>query len=687
METNCTDQQVAAAEHGVRLVHGGIQSGPQLIIAGAGTGKTNTLAHRAAYLILNGVDPKRILLMTFSRRAAQELSARTRRIVNQKAEPNKAGQAAMGFSWMGTFHSIANRILRQQGNRIGLSPDFSIMDRSDAADMIDIQRHKLGYSGTHKRFPTKNTCVDIYSRCVNAQVPIDEVLKADFPWCMEWEVELKLLFKSYVQDKHDQLGLDYDDLLLFLYHLSGIDEVAADIRGLFEHVLVDEYQDTNRLQAGLLLRLFPDGKGLTVVGDDAQSIYSFRSADVDNILSFPDLFSPPAKVYPLSENFRSVQPILNFSNAVLSDSAEGYKNLLTSKKSSATKPRLVTVEDAENQSNYIIDTVLEARESGTELKKQAVLYRTSYHADQLEIELKRRNIPYVKHGGLKFLETAHVKDALCVLRWADNPKHRISGFRVLKLLKGVGPKLADKILDHLELYSFDVTKLAMFKSSKLNSEEWHGLVKLLDAVHNNKIEWHDQMKEVALWYQPILETRYSDPYSRGGDIEQLTMISLQSPGRERFLSELVLDPPSKSGGQCDDVLKDDDYLILSTVHSAKGQEYENVFIINVADGNFPNEYAAKNPKDMEEERRLFYVAITRARENLHVIQPLKYWVPEQQRFGGRHVYGAKSRFLTEQVVKTLEEVPYPDTRLSEIDKATGERVLKDIRSHMLGMWD
>jgi len=698
----CTDEQRLAAEYGEILPTGGVNSPPQLIIAGAGTGKTNTLAQRAAFLILNGVDPQRILLMTFSRRAANELSVRTQRMVSQRlkqnslessaAEQTSSKQAASShqseqLSWMGTFHSIANRLLRQHAKSIGLDPEFSIMDRSDAADMMDVLRHKLELTQQPKRFPKKGTCIEIYSRCINSQDALPDVLKRDFPWCAEWAEELKKLFRAYTEAKQHQLSLDYDDLLLYWFYLASEEAVAIKIRGLFDHVLVDEYQDTNKLQAGIVHRLFPDGKGVTVVGDDAQSIYAFRSADVDNILSFPSVFTPPATVFPLTENFRSVQPILDLSNAILAESKEGYQNLLHSQKMSSHKPLLVSVEDAEMQSKYIIEKVLESRESGVELKRQAVLYRSSHHTDQLEIELRRHDIPYVKHGGLKFLEAAHVKDALCLLRWADNPKHRISGFRVLKLLPGIGPKLAEKILDYLELHAFDFTALSTFKSSKLSGESWCKLIELLHDINSDVIPWAEQMQQVCVWYQPLLETLYEDPYARGGDIEQLAMISQQSPSRERFLSELILDPPASSGALCVDSHKDDDFLILSTIHSAKGQEWHDVFMLNVADGNFPNEYAVNDPKALEEERRLFYVALTRAQQNLHLIQPLKYWMPEQQRFGGKHVYGAKSRFLTKSVLSMLEAVPYPDNRLTEADIAAGEKVLTDIKAKVMGLWD
>lgn len=683
------EEQQRAVAYGRRESGKAFRSGPLLIIAGAGTGKTNTLAHRAAHLILNGVSPDRILFMTFSRRAAQELAGRARRIIAARLKENgeEAQEAEAALGWTGTFHSVANRLLRSQAKAIGLDPDFTIMDRGDAADMLDLLRHKLGYSRQEKRFPHKGTCVDIYSRCVNAQAELSDVLEEDFPWCGDWEEELKTLFREYVREKQNQLCLDYDDLLLYWFHLAGEEAVAKRIREQFDHILVDEYQDTNILQAGILTRLFPDGRGLTVVGDDAQSIYSFRSADVENILGFPQLFSPPATVVPLTRNYRSTQPILDLSNALLAEAQTGYKNRLYSDKGGQQKPWLVTVEDQDKQANYIVEKILEAREEGIQLKQQSVLFRSSHHASHLEVTLRRHNIPYVKHGGLKFLDAAHVKDALSILRWADNPRHRLSGFRVLKLLPGIGPVLAEKILDFLASYDFDPASLQNFKSRASEGDSWTDLIELIGRIHHHKIPWQEQMKAVNLWYRDILEEHYDSHFARAGDIDQLALIAQQYPSRERFLSELTLDPPTATGDHGREHRKDDDYLILSTVHSAKGQEWRNVYILNVVDGNFPNEYSTDNEAALEEERRLLNVAVTRAQRELHLLQPLRFWIPEQQRFGGRHVYGAKSRFLTPGVCRTLEEMPYPDTRLTERDLAKGEEVLADIKDKVLGMWN
>ena len=399
-------EQRRAVEHGVGTRTAG---GPLLVIAGAGSGKTNTLAHRVAHLIVNGADPRRILLMTFSRRAAAEMSRRVERIAGQ-VMGTSSGAVTDALSWAGTFHGIGARLLREYAPNLGLDPQFSIHDREDSADLMNIVRHDLGFHEAKSRFPAKGTCLAIYSRTVNAQGDLAEVLKDAFPWAAMWETELRQLFARYVEVKQDQNVLDYDDLLLYWAMMMREPAIAADLGSRFDHVLVDEYQDTNRLQASILLALKPDGSGLTVVGDDAQSIYSFRAATVRNILEFPQSFAPAADIVTLDRNYRSTATILDAANAVIAEASERFtKNLWTDRVSEA-KPQLVTVRDEPTQALYIVDQVLEAREGGVPLKQQAVLFRTSSHSGPLEIELTRRNIPFVKYGGLKFLDAAHVKD-------------------------------------------------------------------------------------------------------------------------------------------------------------------------------------------------------------------------------------------------------------------------------------
>ncbi len=436
-------QQRFAVEYGAQADG---QGGPLLIIAGAGTGKTDTLAHRVAHLVGNGADPQRILLLTFSRRAALEMERRAGRILARAA----GGQHPPTLPWSGTFHSVGARLLRAYAGRIGLDPGFTIHDRSDAEDQISLLRHERGLDTTRSRFPVKATCLAIYSRAVNSEAPLAEVLRTAFPWCAPWEAELKALFAAYVAAKQAQHVLDYDDLLLYWAQMMAEAALAEEVGARFDHVLVDEYQDTNRLQATIVRALKPDGRGVAVVGDDAQSIYSFRAATVRNILEFPRQFALPAQVVTLERNYRSTQPILDAANAIIALAREGFPKDLWTQRHSAERPQLVTVADEADQARCVAEHALACREDGIALKAQAVLFRASSHSAMLELELARRDIPFVKFGGLRFLEAAHVKDVLSVLRWAENPRNRIAGFRTGRLLPGIGPATATRLLDALD---------------------------------------------------------------------------------------------------------------------------------------------------------------------------------------------------------------------------------------------
>jgi DNA helicase-2/ATP-dependent DNA helicase PcrA len=663
-------------------------SNPLLIIAGAGTGKTNTLAHRVAHLVLEGVAPERIVLLTFTRRAALEMTRRAGRIV---AEAHRS----VRLPWSGTFHSVANRLIRRYCAAVGLTERFSVLDRGDAADLMDVVRHELGFSKTEKRFPRKDTCVAIYSHRVNTRGELKDTLKDAFPWCVEWEDELKRLFKGYVERKLNNQALDYDDLLLYWHAMMEDESLAREIGANWDHVLVDEYQDTNLLQAEILKRLRPTGEGLTVVGDDAQAIYSFRAATVENILNFTKHFAGAGQenrgqgpapsngenraltpiVVTLEENYRSTQPILDVANALMREATRQYQKELRGTRGEGPKPRYVTVADDAAQAKYVVTRVLEAREEGTDLKRQAVLFRSSHHSDVLELELVRRNIPYVKYGGLKFLEAAHVKDALAVLRWADNPRNRVAAWRALQLLPGVGPKSAERAWTAFEAAGWHWGAL------KSGSDEFDAL---LSGLADPAAPWSGQMQRVREWYAPVMERKYDAAEVRAGDLVQLERIAGTYGTREGFLTELALDPPAASGDLAGEPYLDEDYLVLSTVHSAKGQEWEAVFLLNVADGNFPNEFAAGKPEQIEEERRLLYVAMTRAKTKLDLIAPLKYYVTQQSRMGDRHVYGARSRFLTKAVMACLDEVAYGEPEGAESARASGAAV--DVAGRLRGMW-
>src|SRR6478752_1446694 len=437
-------QQREAATHGTGDTAGDRR--PLLVIAGAGSGKTNTRAHRVANLIRHGADAQRMMLLTFSRRAAQEMERRVGGVL-QRALGLPQTQSLPNLPWSGTFHSIGARLLREYAGRIGLEESFTIHDRGDAEDLMGMVRHEIGLSETKNRFPLKGTCLGIYSRVLNTRDPIDKVLQDTYPWCSQWESELKKLFGAYVEAKQQQNVLDYDDLLLFWAEMMAEPTLAQEVGARFDHLLVDEYQDTNRLQSEIILGMKPTGQGVTVVGDDAQSIYSFRGATVRNILDFPRQFAQEAKVVTLERNYRSTQPILDASNAVIAAARERHAKNLFTEKPGSHQAQLVLVPDEAQQARWVADEVLRRREGGTVLKQQAVLFRASHHSAALELELARRNIPFVKFGGLKFLEAAHVKDVMALLRFAQNPRGRMAGFRVAQLVPGIGAATATRLLD------------------------------------------------------------------------------------------------------------------------------------------------------------------------------------------------------------------------------------------------
>jgi DNA helicase-2/ATP-dependent DNA helicase PcrA len=672
--------QRRAVEHGV--TPDGHIGPPLLVIAGAGSGKTNALAHRVAHLIVSQADPRRILLMTFSRRAAAEMSKRVERIA-RKVLGDKASVMTDALGWAGTFHGIGARLLRDYAEQIGLDPAFTIHDREDSADLMNLVRHDLGFSKTESRFPTKGTCLAIYSRCINAEADLAEVIGRFFPWCSGWAEELKQLFAAYVEAKQKQNVLDYDDLLLYWAQMMADDGLAEDIGGRFDHVLVDEYQDTNRLQSSILLALKPGGRGLTVVGDDAQSIYAFRAATVRNILDFPDQFTPRADIITLDRNYRSTQPILSAANGVIGLAKERFTKNLWTERTSETKPRLVAVRDEADQARYIIERVLANREEGSLLKQQAVLFRTSSHSGPLEIELTRRNIPFVKFGGLKFLDAAHVKDVLALLRFVENPRDRVAGFRILHLLPGIGPASAQRVLDHMAEAADPIGALLSLPSPPRAGDDWTAFVRAVGNLRYS--EWPADIERVRLWYEPHLDRIHEDAETRHADLIQLEQIAAGYPSRERFLTELTLDPPDATSDQAGVPLLDEDFLILSTIHSAKGQEWKSVYVLNVVDGCMPSDLGAGTTAELEEERRLLYVAMTRAKDDLHLIVPQRFFTHGQHAQGDRHVYASRTRFIPTPLLSLFERANWPTFAPAAARSASSEPRI-NIGAKMRGMW-
>ena len=676
--------QYAAVTYGVGDAMSACTPPPLLIIAGAGSGKTKTLAHRVAHLILNGADPRRILLLTFARRMAAEMTRRVESICVQALTGSAVPGAAI--EWSGTFHAIGARLLRMHAQSIGIDPAFSILDRGDAADLMDLVRDEQGMSEVKARFPKKATCLAIYSYVVNGCMPLHDALERAFPWCIEWEQQLKELFSAYITAKQAQSVLDYDDLLLYWEQMMRVDELARLVSGYFDHVLVDEYQDTNALQAAILLALKPDGAGLTVVGDDAQSIYSFRSARVENILEFPASFHPPAQVITLEENYRSTQPILEGCNRIIARAADRYAKQLHSRRTAGSRPVIAMVADESAQVEFVIERVLANREAGMELHDQAVLFRTAHHSGQLEVELARRNIPFVKFGGLKFLEASHVKDVLSILRWAENPRDRVAGFRVLKLLPGVGPATARRALAAVEREGHSLEALGGFRSPSAASGIWSDLAAVMRELAAATI-WAGQIERLRRWYDPMLDVLYDGARVRRGDIDQLERMALQHASRASFLSDLTLDPPEASGDEAGPPYKDEDWLVLSTIHSAKGQEWRGVIVLNAVDGCIPSDLATGTSEEIEEERRLLYVAMTRARDDLVLMQPLRFYVRGQALGSDRHVYAPRSRFIVDADLEVFEisGMPvYPRAPADIVRPASAANV--DLMARMRQMW-
>lgn len=652
------------------------EGGPLLVVAGAGTGKTRTLAYRVAYLVATGVDPSRILLLTFTRRAAQEMVARAAAVLARSG-------LSVGTVWGGTFHSVGHRILRIYGAVAGLSEDFTVLDRGDAEDLMALLVQELELRDADRRFPRKSTCLDIYSRCVNAGDALEDVLVRQFPWCAEWEGELRSLFRHYEERKQGRRVLDLDDLLLYWAELVTDSSVADKIADRFEHILVDEYQDTNRVQARILRGMRRTRPGLTVVGDDAQSIYSFRAAEVRNMLDFPGEFAGTT-VLPLERNYRSVQPILATTNLLIAQATQRYTKDLWSARGDGARPVLLTCADEADQDRQVIERVLQHHARGVPLHAQAVLFRAAHLSATLELELGRRGIPFRKYGGLRFLEVAHVKDALAFLRVAENPMDEMAWFRVLQLLERVGPVTVRRAMGHLAEHGHDPSAIASLKApggAREGLERLGALLGELRAVP--ELAPAEQLERVRAFYGPMLGRLYENPEARGRDLESLIWIASGYGRRREFLVDLQLDPPNSTSDLAGPPHKDEDWLVLSTIHSAKGCEWDVVYVIHAADGFLPSDMACGTPEEIEEELRLTYVALTRARDHLHVMWPLRYHT-RRAGFRAQHSYAQLCRFFTPPVLATMECVasaPPPEEREHLID------IDEDITARARRRWD
>ena len=624
-------QQLAAVTAG---------EGPSLVIAGAGSGKTRTLVYRVAYLIDSGVDPSNILLLTFTRKSAQEMLARVGDLIGARS------QRVCG----GTFHSVANLLLRRYGRSIGVEPGFTILDRGDAEDLIALMRAQLGLNEKDKRFPRKGTIMEMVSKSANTLRSLDKIILDEFGHFADHMEDLGRLQQAYQAAKRQKQLLDYDDLLVMLRQLLLLDESArTTISRQYRYILVDEYQDTNRLQAEVIRQLASTHNNVMIVGDDSQSIYGFRGATFKNIMEFPTLF-PGTTMYKLEENYRSTQPILNLANCIIDEAAEKYTKRLFTRKIDGPLPSLVEAAGENTQSRFIAQKILELREEGVPLSEVAVLFRSSFHSFDLEIELSRKGLPFIKRGGVKFIETAHVKDLLAHVRVIANPLDTVSWHRVLMLVEGVGPKKAQDLLAAIVKAGepLDVLRSVTGRSGQ-GLKDLANTLESLNGAEDRRPA--DLVNHAYEYYLPILKEQYDDYPKRTRDLDHLHTIAEGYPGVDEFLADLALEPPDGSAVGMDAPDRDDERLVLSTIHSAKGLEWQCVFVIWVVDGRFPSVYSFAADDELEEERRLFYVAVTRAKRHLFLTYPINVFDK-----GSGMLLSKPSRFLDPVTPALLDQL-------------------------------
>ena len=587
--------------------------GPLLVIAGAGSGKTRTLTYRVARLVEEGIAPSSILLLTFTRKAAQQMLERAAKLLDRRCE-NIAG---------GTFHSFGNLILRKYASVLGIHSNFAIFDRVDAEALISMLRKEMSTAMINRSLPRKHTLANIFSRAVNKMIPIEDVVYDDYPHLATELESINSIFQSYKRYKSENNFFDFDDLLVFLLKLLKTDPAIRDrISSSYRYVMVDEYQDTNKIQAEILYLLTGTNKNIMVVGDDSQSIYAFRGADFRNIMKFPAMF-PGTRIIALEENYRSVQPILNLTNIIIEQAKEKYSKNLFTTRTGGSIPVLVEAQEENDQSLFIVDKIRQLCGQGTALNQIAVLFRAGYHSFDLEIELSREQIPFIKVGGFKFVESAHIKDVLAHLRIVSSPYDRISWYRILLIIEKIGPATARKIYETIKNAAAGYSGLS---AVKLKSAAGAGLKRLKDlfsTLATGSLPLEKMGEMIIEYYLPILKERYDDHPKRTKDLEQLLAIMARYDSPEKFLIDMALEPPNTSFGETFAVgtPAEDERLVLSTIHSAKGLEWHSVFIIWALDGRFPSSYALHKEEDLEEELRLMYVAATRARENLFFTYP------------------------------------------------------------------
>lgn len=650
-------------------------NGPLLVVAGAGSGKTKTLACRVAYLISKGVSPDKILLLTFTRRASKEMLNRASQILGDQAITSRV--------WGGTFHATANRLLRIYAQALDLSPDFTIIDQSDSEDLLDVIRHKK-IDGKKGRFPRKGTLLAIYSRRMNSGENLEFILKKYFPWCERYKKELKEIFKEYVAHKQRQNILDYDDLLLYWFYLLENEKCASFIEERFDYILVDEYQDTNKIQSDILVRMRQKNRNIMVVGDDAQSIYSFRAATVRNMLDFPTIFNN-THVVTLEQNYRSNSFILETTNKLIAQAKERFSKNLFTVRNGGNRPKLITCKDESHEAELIIQQILANVENGTPLREQAVLFRSGSHSAALELALTKKNIPFHKYGGMRFLEAAHVKDFVSYIRILENKQDEMAWFRALQLIDGVGPATASGIFEFLVQNNFQFEALSKAPVSREILFVLNKFAKMLiDIAGNESMALSSQLERISLFYLPILDENYENSQPRRNDIEHILQLAGSFRSRTQFLADLILDPPSSTSDFAGPPKREEDCLVLSTIHSSKGCEWNAVYLIHAADGCLPSDMSTESEDDIAEELRLAYVAMTRARDHLYVSWPLRFY-SRPSGFSDRHVYSQCSRFFSDQVKETMELIS--DEVQDTADQAVNITSATDVKNKIKDFWE
>jgi DNA helicase-2/ATP-dependent DNA helicase PcrA len=652
------------------------EGGPLRVLAGAGTGKTTTLSGRVAWLIATGTPPERILLLTFTRRAARQMVSRTSALLTAVGLDRGAGQPA-GRVVGGTFHAIAHQTLRRFAAAMGIPEGFSILDAADAADVIDLVRDEQGHAGaTRRRFPRKTLLIDLYSTAVNTGRPLSSVVPELAPWADDFIDPISEICRGYVRRKRSAGLVDLDDLLLLWRAAVQDDRLGPRLAGAFDHVLVDEYQDVNELQVDVLTGLRRGDPRIAVVGDDAQALYSFRAAEPRHILEFEKVF-PGATTVVLETNYRSSQEILNVANAVGAEATVGFSAVLRAARTAAgATPQLIRCADEDAQTQAVCERILAHREAGVALQEQAVLVRAAHHSALLELELGARRIPYVKYGGLRFVEAAHVKDMLAAFRVADNPRDVVAWFRVLQLLPGVGPATARRVSGASGLFALDTEQAAtdgdVLRCWPLAAGELPDvakpaaeiLVAALTMCGGENVATHAERLRVAL--APLIESAYPDSGARLADLDTIVAATAKAPRLSDVAADYVLEPPRSTSALAGPPSIDEDWLVISTVHSAKGLEWDVVHLLNTTDGNIPSDMALGSQEGLEEERRVLYVALTRARNALHLYMPERY---HQHPYGrdDRHGWAQPSRFLTDPVRAQCEEITAAFDRTGAID--------------------